>query len=95
MRERRLKFYFVSEEEVLRKCLQPFPDTMAVIQHKELPQGYNILSVHRDDRRCGFVFLVTHPSFPEIAIGSEIPVISDYDTVMKVYEVKPYKGKVI
>lgn len=90
MHENRVKLYFVSEEEVLRTCLRSFPDSMVVTRHKELPVGYQILRVEHDYDRRGFLFMVFHPTFPEVPIGTEIPRM-DFDTVQVLYTVKPYK----
>jgi len=89
--ENRVKLLFVSEEEILRTVLRPFPDHVAKIQHKELPKGYEILRVNYDITRGGFIFMIHHPSFPEVMQGDLIPYFS-CDTYMKVYTVKPTQG---
>jgi len=91
-RERRLKAYFLSKEDVLRTMLRQHQhEVEAIIHYKELPIGYEILTVDYDYRYAGFVFLIHHPTFPEIPEGDEIPVISTFDTVVKAYKIMPYK----
>lgn len=92
MGERRVKLYYVSKEEIFRKCMRPLPTNIAVVQHKELPKGYEILEVQYDYRYGGFLFLVYHPSFPEVQDGAMIETVGLYDTLMVAYAVKPYSA---
>ena len=93
MLENRVKLFFVSEEDVLRSCLKQFPDHITVIQHRELPKGYEILRVEYDYSRRGFMFMVYHYTFPSVKEGQMPDIWTDYDTVMKAYTVEPYSSE--
>ncbi len=90
MKENRVKLYFISQQEVLSRILQPFPKMIAVVNHVELPDGYEVRSVHKDYKRGGFLFLIFHPSFPPVAEGANIPVICEFETINKIYKVIPH-----
>ncbi len=89
MLESHVKYFFVSEEDVLRRCMRPFPSTVGIIQHTELPTGYSIKRVEYSSERTGFLFLVYHPTFPKVSVGAAIPVVSSYDTNVIAYKVIP------
>lgn len=92
MHENRVKLLFVTEEEVLRTVLRPFPDVVSKIQHIELPKGYEILRIEYDFMRRGFNFLIFHPTFPEIRTGEPVPY-TDLDQILKIYCVKTYEPR--
>ena len=50
-------------------------DFVSVPRFRGLPEGYEVLHVHNDFGRNGFVFTLYHPSWPEVEEGHVIPEV--------------------
>lgn len=75
--ERRLKAFSINPE-CLTNYLRRYDDwparlTFAKVDHDELPTDAVLLEVTLDIARRSLAALYTHPSFPEVPVGMEVP----------------------
>jgi len=91
MINKRVKLLFIPKWQVLDCVLNPIPRMVSVIQHEELPKEYEILGVSYDFCRDGFIFKLSHPSWPEVEEGEIPEIINKIATITKLYSVHPYK----
>ena len=90
MINKRVKLLFIPKWQVLDCVLNPIPRMVSVIQHEELPKEYEILGVSYDFCRDGFIFKLSHPSWPEVEEGEIPEIINKIATITKLYSVHPY-----
>jgi len=73
--ERRNKIVYVPRESVLRCLRQYVPKYVVISVVPDLPEGFMVKDVHYICERDAFGFIISHPSFDVVPIGTPCPEI--------------------
>lgn len=80
MEAKRLKGIVVSQRDILFAYLiqgARLPDAVLIQEIGNVPADAEVRSVFHAPERQAFVFVIEHPSFPQVPAGSEIPMFCD------------------
>jgi len=87
---RRLAIVHVSYGDVLCHFGKPFNFRYATFSsnRKELPPDVDVVSVHEDHCSRCFAFTITHPSFAEVPVGAQIPLLFEEPVDIQIHELQ-------
>lgn len=74
---RRLKLVRVDPRVILAMMNRSRFEFLDLPNWPEIPDGTDVLAMYPDQSRRCVVFVVTHPTFPEVADNEEIPLAFD------------------
>ena len=81
----------IPERDVLDNILN-HDGSYFIFRRAELPEGYCIGAVYRDETTRDFVFQIHHPSFQPIGINEKIPYLETTLLQPKIYRACPEVG---
>ena len=86
---KRVKIFRASKEAIV-DSVQRLYKYIDIVQHQELPEGYEVLGVTYNPAYRAFDFVVAHESFPMVGEGCKLEIIGE-DMATHTYMVKPYR----